>query len=121
MNFQHLRWLIGGTFQAELDALRDREKAHTKEGNAIEAARRRLPMVEVDGATIQRQQVILNLLRNGSEAMSTVDDRPRELLFRTERDGEDRVRLSVKMRESGLHLRPRTRCLKLSTRRNPTA
>jgi Bacterial protein of unknown function (DUF899) len=38
-------------FQAELDALRLREKAHTKEGDAIAAARRRLPMVEVDGAT----------------------------------------------------------------------
>lgn len=38
-------------FQAELDALRVREKAHTKEGDAIAAARRRLPMVEVDGAT----------------------------------------------------------------------
>jgi predicted dithiol-disulfide oxidoreductase (DUF899 family) len=38
-------------FQAELDALRLREKAHTKEGDAIAAARRRLPMVAVDGAT----------------------------------------------------------------------
>jgi predicted dithiol-disulfide oxidoreductase (DUF899 family) len=40
-----------GTFQAELDALRLREKAHTREGDAIAAARRRLPMVEVDAAT----------------------------------------------------------------------
>jgi predicted dithiol-disulfide oxidoreductase (DUF899 family) len=40
-----------GTFQAELDVLRIREKAHTREGDAIAAARRRLPMVEVDGAT----------------------------------------------------------------------
>ena len=39
------------TFQAELDALRIREKAHTKESDAIAATRRRLPMVEVDGAT----------------------------------------------------------------------
>src|ERR1700723_448137 len=39
------------TFQAELDALRVREKAHTKEGDTIAAARRRLPMVAVDGAT----------------------------------------------------------------------
>src|SRR5260370_11513222 len=39
------------TFQAELDASRVREKAHTREGDAIAAARRRLPMVEVDGAT----------------------------------------------------------------------
>src|ERR1700756_5248420 len=35
------------TWQAELDTLRVREKAHTREGDAIAAARRRLPMVEV--------------------------------------------------------------------------
>jgi predicted dithiol-disulfide oxidoreductase (DUF899 family) len=39
------------TFQAELDALRVREKAHSREGDAIAAARRRLPMVKVNGAT----------------------------------------------------------------------
>jgi predicted dithiol-disulfide oxidoreductase (DUF899 family) len=39
-------------FQAEVDALRVREKAHTREGDAIAAARRRLPMVEVD-ATLE--------------------------------------------------------------------
>ena len=39
------------TFQAELDALRVREKAHTREGDAIAAARRRLPMVKLDGVT----------------------------------------------------------------------
>ena len=38
-------------FQAELDAVRVREKAHMRAGDAIAAARRRLPMVEVDGAT----------------------------------------------------------------------
>src|ERR1700746_3835505 len=40
-----------GPFEAKLDALRVREKAHTHEGDAIAAARRRLPMVEVDGGT----------------------------------------------------------------------
>lgn len=39
------------TFQAELDTLRVHEKAHTREGDAIAAARRRLPMVEVDPDT----------------------------------------------------------------------
>jgi predicted dithiol-disulfide oxidoreductase (DUF899 family) len=39
------------TFQAELDGLRVREKAHTRQGDAIAAARRRLPMVEVDART----------------------------------------------------------------------
>jgi predicted dithiol-disulfide oxidoreductase (DUF899 family) len=38
------------TFQAELDRLRVREKAHTREGDVIAAARRRLPMVEVDAS-----------------------------------------------------------------------
>src|SRR5262245_10980945 len=41
------------TFEAELDTLRVREKAHTREGDAIAALRRRLPMVPVD-ATIQK-------------------------------------------------------------------
>jgi predicted dithiol-disulfide oxidoreductase (DUF899 family) len=39
------------TWQAELDALRVREKAHTREGDAIAAARRRLPVVEVAADT----------------------------------------------------------------------
>ena len=38
------------TFQAELDKLRIREKAHTREGDAIAVARRRLPMAEVDAS-----------------------------------------------------------------------
>jgi predicted dithiol-disulfide oxidoreductase (DUF899 family) len=38
------------SFEAEVDGLRAREKAHTREGDAIAAARRRLPMVEVDGS-----------------------------------------------------------------------
>ncbi len=37
-------------FEAEIGALRVREKAHTREGDAIAAARRRLPMVEVDAS-----------------------------------------------------------------------
>jgi predicted dithiol-disulfide oxidoreductase (DUF899 family) len=39
------------TWQEQIDSLRAREKAHTREGDAIAAARRRLPMVEVDPAT----------------------------------------------------------------------
>jgi hypothetical protein len=35
-------------YQAQVDALRVREKAHTREGDAIASARRRLPMVAVD-------------------------------------------------------------------------
>jgi signal transduction histidine kinase len=53
-----------------------------------------LPLVA--GDRVQLQQVILNLLRNGSDAMSEVADRPRQLIVRTERDQGDHVRLSVK-------------------------
>ena len=40
------------TWQAELDKLRVREKAHTLKGDAFAAAHRRLPMVEVDLSTL---------------------------------------------------------------------
>lgn len=36
------------SWEAQLAELRVREKAHTREGDAVAAARRRLPMVEVD-------------------------------------------------------------------------
>jgi PAS domain S-box-containing protein len=47
------------------------------------------------GDRVQIQQVILNLIRNGSDAMSIVYDRPRELLIKTEYD-EGGARLSIK-------------------------
>src|ERR1700682_5547209 len=49
-------------FQDELDELRAKEKAHTREGDAIAAARRRLPMVEVDGATPLGERGAVTLL-----------------------------------------------------------
>ena len=48
------------------------------------------------GDRVQIQQVILNLLRNASDAMSTVQDRPRELLVRSQLDARDQLRLTVK-------------------------
>jgi signal transduction histidine kinase len=59
-----------------------------------------LPMIT--GDRIQLQQVMLNLLRNASDAMVGVDDHPRQLLIRTARDEGDRVRLTV--RDAGVGL-----------------
>ena len=60
----------------------------------------------VTGDRVQLQQVILNLLRNASDSMSGVDDRPRQLLIRTEGDEDDHVRLTVK--DAGVGFAPQS-------------
>jgi PAS domain S-box-containing protein len=52
-----------------------------------------LPLLLAD--RVQLQQVIMNLVMNGIEAMKTVMDGPRELVIRSNQDGMDQVLVTV--------------------------
>jgi len=52
-----------------------------------------LPMIL--GDRIQLQQVMINLVMNGAEAMQSVTDRPREMVIRSAQDETEEVRVSV--------------------------
>ena len=58
------------------------------------------------GDRVQLQQVVLNLVMNGVEAMSTVGERPRELVIRTQKDEADQVRVAIQ--DSGMGLDPQS-------------
>ncbi|PYV53086.1 MAG: hypothetical protein DMG98_22050 [Acidobacteria bacterium] len=55
------------------------------------------------GDRIQLQQVILNLVRNAIDAMSTIGDRPRELLIRSAKDTNS---VLIQIEDSGSGLDP---------------
>ncbi len=52
-----------------------------------------LPMIR--GDRVQLQQVVLNLIKNGIEAMSGLQSRPRELLIRSAMDGDSSIMILV--------------------------
>ena len=52
-----------------------------------------LPMIL--GDRVQLQQVIINLVMNGIEAMQSVTDRPREMVIRSRQDETQQVLVSV--------------------------
>jgi signal transduction histidine kinase len=85
----------------EVTALLLGELQHNRVSLQLELAQ---DLRTVTGDRIQLQQVILNLVRNASDAMAAVDDRPRQLLIRTEDEDGDRVRVSV--RDAGVGVDP---------------
>jgi hypothetical protein len=56
----------------------------------------------VPGDRVQLQQLVLNLLLNGIEAMDTVIDRPKRLFIRSKRDSPKTVLVEVQDRGVGL-------------------
>jgi signal transduction histidine kinase len=57
----------------------------------------------VVGDRVQLQQVILNLVMNGVEAMASVADRPRKLLIYSQQHESDKVLVAVRDSGTGLH------------------
>jgi signal transduction histidine kinase len=77
-----------------------------------EAQRKRIRMrteratdlLSVLGDRVQLRQVILNLIMNGIEAMTGVEETARDLVLRSSRDGKQTVRISVQ--DCGVGLDP---------------
>jgi PAS domain S-box-containing protein len=70
-------------------------RSELQRSQVILRAELRDDLPHIKGDRVQLQQVILNLLRNASDAMGAIDDRPRRLVIRTALDEDDRVRLTV--------------------------
>ncbi len=62
------------------------------------------PLPFVLGDRVQLQQVLINLVMNGMEAMASVGDRPRELVIRSRAHEGDQVRVAVE--DAGVGIDP---------------
>jgi PAS domain S-box-containing protein len=60
-----------------------------------------LPALQADAVEIQ--QVLLNLVRNGCDAMQETDPANRHLVIRTRSDGQESIEVDVEDRGHGLH------------------
>jgi PAS domain S-box-containing protein len=58
----------------------------------------------ISGDRVQLQQVVLNLIRNASDAMIEINDRPRQLMLKTLQLDENQVCLSVQ--DAGIGIEP---------------
>ncbi len=79
-----------------------RSEMHTNRISLQTQLADRLPLVRAD--RVQFQQVVLNLIINGIEAMNRSSEGRRELRVSTERDGSNGVLIAV--RDSGVGLNP---------------
>jgi C4-dicarboxylate-specific signal transduction histidine kinase len=87
----------------EITILTQSEIRRNKVALRMEMAR---DLPSVMGDRVQLQQVVMNLILNGIEAMSTLDEGNRGLLIRTQSSADDEVLVAV--RDSGIGLDPRS-------------
>jgi C4-dicarboxylate-specific signal transduction histidine kinase len=75
-----------------------------KNGVSVQMQLEGLPLIQGDRVQLQLQQVVLNLILNAVEAMSSVDGARRELSISTRRRGADELLVAV--RDSGPGIDP---------------
>jgi PAS domain S-box-containing protein len=89
---------LNDTIREVLALVMDEARGH----NVIIRTHFAAALAPVAGDRVQLQQVVLNLVVNGIEAMSTVDGRPRELVLTTRNLEPDRVQVTVEDSGTGL-------------------
>ena len=97
-----MEWLDINEAIEEVVILTQSEVRRTKVALRTELA---ADLPSVMGDRVQLQQVVVNLILNAIEAMSTVEDRERSLVIRTQRGVGDEVRVEVQ--DSGIGLDPK--------------